>query len=283
VPNPNRIAPAVAGLPTTPAEIEAMFRVPITNGRWLFALFDNGIPIPLSFVEFRKEITVVSSCAVMSVSGGTLGHTFYTGERFETGMSAAHSIVYGKFSIKMRPTIENLRCLARVQGVHVSKYLSGGGSLIWKHTEADRNRYSTMPQGVQRPSIFICAVKLGEVVDDRFVDATGSLTGFVSANGEPSYSSARLYANYWNWNNVNIEARNMQDEGKNGAILTDYSRQNTICCRGYSRSARYTGKGTFEQSLIVSSADSHLGQTYAGCEAVLNGLAFTLQPEQAVV
>lgn len=279
-------APAAAPAAGTHSRVELialLYDSPIFSGAFLQYLNDANIPIPLNFLLLRPQIFVSASCAFIGTDGGALGNTFYTGERFETGMDPVHSRVYGKLSMKTRPKVMDTRLMARINGVHINRYMFGGGTKLWHCTDDDRRRYNNQPGGIDRPSIFVIALPLGETVIDRAISIDGSLSGFMGADEKMHYSTAPIYKRFWGWSNREIEKRRMLDNGIGGPDFTDASLHNVIVTRGAHRINRATGNGTWAMDEISSADSSHLGPTYPGCEAVMNGTVQYFENDRANV
>lgn len=276
-------APAAFGGFNRAQAIAMLFDSPIINGSFIALLDSANIPIPLNFLLVRPQVCVSASCAFIGMSGGAMGQTLYTGERFETGMDPVHSGVFGKLSLKIRPKVMDTRLLARINGVHINRYMFGGGTKLWHCNDTDLRRHDSMAGGVDRPSIFALALPLGENIIDRAISISGSLTGFIGADDKLHYSTAGMYQRYWGWSNRVIEQRRMLEGGISGPDFADASINNVVVTRGAHRTNRATGNGTWAMDEISSADSGHLGPTYPGCEAVMNGVVQYFENDRATV
>lgn len=250
--------------------MEALMKMPITNGQILMVLLDNNVPIPFSWIIARPDRTVLASSMIMAVGGGALGRTYYNQPAADIGSSAAHESFTLHFQVRVQPVITNHENFVRIHGVHVSHVVGGWGRRFWMHTEKNREIYSSRTHiEASHPSMFAFACPPTDRLDELDIfNLAGPLNGNKN-HPDPSllpFSACLIYASYWRMNgHANLTLRAKLEEGR--TVSPQEMMNGTIVTRDFIVENECKGEGGWALTRATQS-NGHLGETNIGCSRV---------------
>lgn len=165
-------------------------------------LFNNNVPIPLSFIIARPEIRLEMGSAIATVKG-MAGRTYIGNSDMSGGRDAARKTIQMSYTARMASVVHDPSMVVTIHSALPSSYKGGGG--VSFNDPRDSNNVQAYQRGVRNHSLFSFAISPAERMKSSWIDITGSFPEHLpnGIDNSPHFSSAEIYQSIWGFTGFN--------------------------------------------------------------------------------